>query len=514
MDNVVPLAIRSLGTATEEPPAERWLPSRSPTELRDLQLADSDLLPIIRWLEEGVEPPQGQLFVRSAATKHLWRCCSQLSLCQGVLYYRWELSDRVHIKLVAPLGLRDEILYLAHDVRSASHQGQDRTLSRVRASFFWPSLSLDVALYIRTCAACSKNKKPKDKARAGETSFHAGVPMERVHLDILGPLVQSDAGNRYVLMMVDQFTKWVECIPLPDQTAERLAEAALHNFFCRLGLPLQIHTDQGRNFTGHVFSDLCARLQVAKTRTTPYHPNANGQVERYNRTLLQAIRCLLPERQSSWDAHLLLVGMALRAGVNRTTGFSPNLMMLGREVLSPLELATGVGAENLHEQEPAQYVRELLQRMKSVHDEARRHVGLVQRAQKRMYDLHLHERSYEKGDLVYQRNEAGQVGQSKKLQPIFIGPVLVTQVLSPVLYRVENRKRSYVLRHDRLIPCKDRVIPLWVRRKRHDLLGGDTTLDEDDEERRQIFFRSGGDNRTPSPGKKLMLDPQIRQEDL
>ena len=482
VDDVVPLAIRSLGTATEEPPAEPWLPSRSPTELRDLQLADPDLLPIIRWLEEGVEPPQGQLFVRSAATKHLWRCRSQLSLRQGVLYYRWELSGRVHIKLVAPLGLRDEILYLAHDVRSASHQGQDRTLGRVRASFFWPSLSLDVALYVRTCAVCSKNKKPRIKARAGQTSYHAGVPMERVHLDILGPLVQSDAGNRYVLMMVDQFTKWVECIPLPDQTAERLAEAALHNFFCRLGLPLQIHTDQGRNFTGRVFSDLCARLQIAKTRTTPYRPNANGQVERYNRTLLQAIRCLLPERQSSWDAHLPLVGMALRAGVNRTTGFSPNLMMLGREVLSPLELVTGVSAENLHEQEPAQYVRELLQRMKSVHDEARRHVGLVQRTQKKTYDLHLHERSYEKGDLVYQRNEAGQVGQSRKLQPIFIGPVLVTQVLSPVLFRVENRKRSYVLHHDRLIPCKDRVIPLWIRRKRHDLLGDDTTLDEDDEE--------------------------------
>ena len=208
----------------------------------------------------------------------------------------------------------------------------------------------------------------------------------------------------------------------------------------------------------------------------------DSDLERYNRTLLQAIRCLLPERQSSWDAHLPLVGMALRAGVNRTTGFSPNLMMLGREVLSPLELVTGVSAENLHEQEPAQYVRELLQRMKSVHDEARRHVGLVQRTQKRTYDLHLHERSYEKGDLVYQRNEAGQVGQSRKLQPIFVGPALVTQVLSPVLFRVENRNRSYVLHHDRLIPCKDRVIPLWIRRKRHDLLGDDTTLDEDDEE--------------------------------
>ena len=119
-------------------------------------------------------------------------------------------------------------------------------------------------------------------------------------------------------------------------------------------------------------------------------------------------------------------------------------MMLGWEVLSLLELATGVGVENLHEQEPARYVRDLLQRLKTVHDEARQHVGLVQHAQKRTYDLHLYERSYEKGDLVYQCNEAGQVGQSKKLQPIFIGPVIVTQVLSPVLYCVETRNSTTI----------------------------------------------------------------------
>ena len=176
------------------------------------------------------------------------------------------------------------------------------------------------------------------------------------------------------------------------------------------------------------------------------------------------------------------------------------------EVLSPLELVTGVSADNLHEQEPAQYVRELLQWMKSVHDEARRHVALVQRAQKKTYDLHLHERSYERGDLVYQRNEAGQVGQSKKLQAIFIGPVIVTQVLS-VLYRMENRKRSYVLHHDRLIPCKDRVIPLWIRRKRHDLLGGDTILDEDAEEVEADILPEWWRRQNAEPGQGATAQP-------
>lgn len=162
--------------------------------------------------------------------------------------------------------------------------------------------------------------------------------MEKVHLDFLGPLPHTEAGNEYILMMVDSFTKWVECVPLPSQTAEVTARAAIMEFFVRFGYPFEIFTEQGRNFESELFRKICSLLQIHKSRTTPYRPSGNGQVERYNRTLMDAVRCYVDNQVKSWDKHLGILAGALRSAVNRHTGYTPNRLMLGREVNSPATL--------------------------------------------------------------------------------------------------------------------------------------------------------------------------------
>ncbi len=121
--------------------------------------------------------------------------------------------------------------------------------------------------------------------------------------------------------MVDQFTKWVECVPLPSQTAEVTAKAAIDQFFARFGYPFELFSDQGRNFESKLFAVVCQALHIHKTRTTPYRPSANGQVERLNRTLMDAVRCFIKNSQNQWDLHLQQIAGALRAAVNRSTGF-------------------------------------------------------------------------------------------------------------------------------------------------------------------------------------------------
>ena len=111
-------------------------------------------------------------------------------------------------------------------------------------------MRLECELYTRQCTVCARNKKTNRIARAGLGSYHAGALMERVHLDILVPFVSSLRGNQYVLVLVDQFTKWVECYPLPVQNAETIARAVVDGFISREGCMLQLHTDQGRNFDG------------------------------------------------------------------------------------------------------------------------------------------------------------------------------------------------------------------------------------------------------------------------
>lgn len=190
-------------------------------------------------------------------------------------------------------------------------------------------MSKDIAAYIGSCQECSQWKKPTRHARGEMIKYHAGLPMERVHLDFLGPLPKSEQGNEYVLMMVDQFTKWVECIPLPSQTAEETAKAAVNQLFSRFGTPLEIFTDRGSNFESALFTSFCDLLQVHKARSTPYRPSANGQVERFNRTLMDAVRCFIGTHQKRWDIFLPQIAGALRASVNRSTGFTPNRLMLG-----------------------------------------------------------------------------------------------------------------------------------------------------------------------------------------
>jgi transposase InsO family protein len=110
--------------------------------------------------------------------------------------------------------------------------------------------------------------------------------------------------NSYILVMVDQFTKWVECIPLPSQSAEDTARAAINQFFSRFGFPFQIFTDRGTNFENNLFKQLCNRLRIHKARTTAFRPSANGQVERFNRTLMDAVRCFASRTPSEWDEYL------------------------------------------------------------------------------------------------------------------------------------------------------------------------------------------------------------------
>lgn len=270
-------------------------------------------------------------------------------------------------------------------------------------------------------------------------------------------------------MIVDQFTKWLECYALPDQEAETVATSFVEGFVSRLGCPLQVHSDQGRNFESRLFQEVCKLLQITKTRTTPYRPCSNGQVERYNRLVLQAIRCYMENisQQKDWDLHLQQIAGAIRATVNRQTGFTQNRMMLGREVSQPLDIMLG---RKIPGQKPAGYVENLEEALSVCHQAARDNLGEAQLRQKRTYDIKSNTRSYEVGDVVYMVDTSSKVGQSKKLRKPWIGPFVIVYKFNHVLYRIQGKKENKVVHHDRLKLCQDRDLPLWLKRLRHSVL--------------------------------------------
>ena len=500
IDNVVPLAVRSIEVIERREPDEesddtdeaeteeetevfrsQWQTVYSKAELRNMQLADPDLNFLMTSLEDDAELSVHELKIQSTTVKHFWILRHQLQIHEGVLYYLWKDGNQQKKLFMVPRGQRKEILEAHHDPPIMGHLGFDKTLGRIRQNFFWYGITTDCLDFVSSCASCSRNKKSTHRAKAPLMRYHAGVTCERVHMDILGPLTLSQKGNRYILVVIDQFTKWMECYAIPDQRAEQVAVHFVEQFVLRLGCPLEIQTDQGTNFLSDLFKAVCNLLEVTKKRTTPYHPSSNGQVERSNRTIAAMLRCYLKGKANTWDEYLPFIASAIRATPHRMTGYSPNMMMLGREVVMPKTLQFGNPSRE-DPQIPSVYVAKLKEKIQDTHQHAREKLQMAQQHQKRTYDLHLKENSFQRGDLVYVLNETPKVGVSKKLQPVWRGPFVVLEAIGPVLYSVAGRRKDEVLHHDKLKLCSDRAIPLWVRRKRNEVTALDTTILYNEEE--------------------------------
>ena len=131
---------------------------------------------------------------------------------------------------------------------SGGHLGREKTMEKIKQRAYWYGMSTDVRLYVATCRQCTVNKRSPRTMHAPLQNYQAGNPGDRVHLDILGPFCESQQGNKYVLMIIDQFTRWLEMVPLPVQDAESVAKAFFEYYIVRFGVPWCVHTDQGRNF--------------------------------------------------------------------------------------------------------------------------------------------------------------------------------------------------------------------------------------------------------------------------
>ena len=497
------------------------MPQYTAQELREEQLKDPDLRPILLWLGSGTEPDEGDILLQSPATRHLWLCKSQLKLVQEVLYYQWEEGKEKANLLVVPESLKEEVLRYGHDSQVGGHLGRDKTVAMLKRRFLWHGLAKDVAVYIKTCRECSLGKRQSRKPKAPLKNYQAGHPGDRVHMDILGPFCLSETGKRYVLMIIDQFSRWVEMVPLTVQDAESVARTFFETYVVRFGVPFVLHTDQGRNFDSALVKSFCKLLEITKTRTTPYRPSSNGQVERYNTIVLNFLRCFLRGRQKEWDRYLPVLGMNIRAMVNRSTGFTPNMLQLGHEINLPVDVLYGMPAVKNFFDTASGYLKALLSQFREVHAEARANLRGAQRCQKKLYDVSAKVQAFDVGDLVYQRNVSVKLGQSRKLNPLFKGPYLITKVLAPHLYEVQDRKKTLVLHHDRLKVCEERAVPFWVRRKRHQLFQSEGTVLSPDEdavatEEREVV-EAGKDDLGADPGESAESpteEEQGRSSDL
>lgn len=289
--------------------------------------------------------------------------------------------------------------------------------------------------------------------------------MERVGVDVVGPFPTTDSGNRWVLTAMDYFTKWPEAYALPDQEAETIVDALTAGMFSRFGAAESIHSDQGRNFESRVFATMCERLGMHKTRTTPLHPQSDGLVERFNKTLGQQLAIVSAKHQRDWDKHLPMVLMACRSAVQDSTSCTPALLMLGREIRTPAEMAFGRPLDSPHVPPGPEYARRLQDRLETAHNFAREQLVNAGVRQKRNYDVHTRGRHFVAGELVWVYSPLRKKGRCPKLDSHWVGPCSVLERVGEVVYRVQlpSRGRKVALHRDRLAPYRGdpHNSPLW-----------------------------------------------------
>ena len=446
--------------------ASSWLATLSNTEIREAQLRDPCLGTVIRLKEQSAErPPWETISSESPTFKCYWGQWSMLAVRDGVLFRKWESErgDDISWKLVLPDSLRTDVLKQLHDSPAAGHLGFKKTTERVKARFYWCGLRKDVESWCVRCDVCASRKKPSKTPRAPMKTYNVGAPMERIAIDVMGPLPTTDRDNKYILVISDYFTKWTESYPMPNQEAVTVANVVVREFISRFGVPRQLHTDQGRNFESNLFQEMCRILEIDKTRTTPLRPQSDGMVERFNRTLEAMLSKFVDENQTDWDLYLPLLMMAYRSSVHESTGFSPNEMMLGREALLPLDLVIGQAERTGNS--TTEYATKLSEQMERIHQFARQHLKLSSDRQKRNYDHRpVNHRRYDKGDAVWLYSPQKKKGICPKLMRQFDGPYLVVKRMSDVLYRIQKGSKSKpkVVHHDRLKPYRGPNVPDWL----------------------------------------------------
>lgn len=445
-----------------------WSSNRSQADLRELQEQDTDIGPILKAKTNDRRPRSEEVLALSPASRHYWVVWESLVIKDGLLcktFVKQNLTGN-HIQFVVPQKMRRDVMLENHDSVISGHLGCKKTLEKIRQRYYWYAMKGEVDLHLKQCDVCAADKKPNKLPRAPMGTIVTGAPLDVIATDYMGPFPVTEQGNRYVLVLTDHFSKYVEVLAVPDQTAETCASKILNEFICRWGCPLSIHSDQGRNYESRVFKELCRMLEIRKTRTSPRNPRGNGQTERFNRTLIRMIKAYLCDEQDQWDRNLGCLAGAYRATPNESTGLTPNLLTMGREVRLPSELVFG-SSTVLDGQEVTSYgdyVNVLRSRLQRAHQVAREHLAIAAKRNKTMYDAKIAVNKYKAGDIVWCLAESRKVGVAPKLVRSYEGPYLVKQKVAEVNFILQTDKKvgQKLVHHNKLKPYEGTHPPKWI----------------------------------------------------
>lgn len=404
------------------------LPTRGREEVRAAQLEDSECKKII----EDFEAQDSNLALRWTDRGYY--------MTQGVLYRCDPEGEIEEPLLVLPEIWREEVMKQLHDAPTAGHLGVERTLRKLMERYYFRGMRTYVSNYVKACDVCSKYK-PANLKPAG--LLQTPVPQQRFEvlaMDLFGPLPEGDKGERWIFLVEDTATRWVELFALVDANAENCAKILIEEIFMRYGLPRRIISDNGSQFVSAVMQKALFVLGVRQALTPAYHPEANP-AERKNRDMKQRLAMILGLEHRKWPEVLSQTRFALNTAYNSGTGETAAYLMFARNLRSPIDvnhdMRTIAAKENFVPQ-----ITPYLRNFGHILQRVRYRVEEQQDARKEVADKQRRPApSFKVGDLVLVDSHAlsnTAKGFTSKFAPRRNGPFVVAEFVSPTTFLLRD----------------------------------------------------------------------------
>ena len=345
----------------------------------------------------------------------------------------------VNHQIVAPRIYRPEILNLAHETPMSGHLGVNKTYHKILNHFYWPGLKSDVSQHCKSCHTCQMVGKPNQTIPKAHLQPIPAFdePFSRIIIDCVGPLPKTKSGCQYLLTIMCASTRFPEAIPLRNIKTKTIVKA-LVKFFSFVGLPRSVQSDQGSNFMSGIFQQVMYELGIKQYKSSAYHPESQGALERFHQTLKNMIRSYCFDTEKDWDEGIHLLLFAVRESVQESLGFSPFELVFGHTVRGPLKL---LKEKFLSDDDSSlnllQYVSDFKNRLSKACEAARSNLKSAQSKMKSHYDENALDRNFEPGDKVL----ALLPIPGKPLQARYYGPYTVHKKLSDVNYIVNTPGR-------------------------------------------------------------------------